>query len=167
MITTLTEEVLERQRKGINFYTIPGHIKSLRRSNMYDETVIDPPGPKKQTLEMAIRWAFGVNKKASFKERTRKREIAEGRHFYHYCLERMSKDGKILQCKRPISRPRIDCFNPFMFSLHQIEEKTTFDHATILHSSKVCANLMLTDHEYRSKCEIVLKKIERGLIIIP
>ena len=151
MITTLTEEVLERKRKGKTYYSFPG--------------CADPQDIKPETLENAIKRVFQTD----INKRTRERDVINGRRLDQYVLERLSKDGKLLQESRKNNSGlyRSHKESPFRFSLYDIEKMTLYDHATILHNVKTCANLIETDRDYRSKCEIVLKKIEKGLIIMP
>ncbi len=145
MITKLTEEVLERKRKGINFYTIPGRFNP------------DIKTEEKETLEQSIIRVFG----ADFKKPTRHKEVMNGRRFYYYVLERLTKNNQITAIRRK------DSLLLFKYMLAQIGELTGQDHATVGHGAKTCHNLMQTDRRYREKCQSILSKIEKGLIILP
>lgn len=55
----------------------------------------------------------------------------------------------------------------FKYSLYKIGQLTGCDHATVIHSSKTCQNLMDTDREYREKCLKVIEKLNNNLLILP
>jgi hypothetical protein len=55
----------------------------------------------------------------------------------------------------------------FKYSLRKVAQLTGCDHATVIHSSKTCRNLMDTDREYREKCNQVIEKVNNNLLILP
>lgn len=55
----------------------------------------------------------------------------------------------------------------FKYSLYKIAELTGCDHATVIHSSRTCRNLMDTDRTYREKCLKVIEKLNNNILILP
>ena len=88
------------------------------------------------------------------------------KHLRRYIFERLLKNGTLAEnnFRRFEGREHRNCFK---YCLKEVAELTGCDHATVVHSSRTCQNLMETDRIYREKCNQVIEKLNNNLLILP
>lgn len=102
------------------------------------------PKSVRVTLVGAVCRAFDVDAQALM-SKTRAIDLVYPRHFYRYALKKFTN-----------------------YTLDTIAELTgCTNHASVIHSVRTAENLMLTDADYRAKCDQVLKKILNNQILMP
>lgn len=138
--TTLT-------RPGISWYTAPGILIN------------------RQTLDNYIAEVFGFPE-VYLTVKGRYQVFIYAKHLKRYILERMLKTGKL--AGNDLLRHEGESHRrQFKYTVYKIGRLTNCIHATVIHSSKTCRNLMDTDRTYREKCLKVIEKLNNNLLILP
>ena len=117
----------------------------------------------KQTLDECIAEVFGFPE-IYLTAKGRYVFFMYAKHLKRYILERLMKDGTLA----PGDMRRNKHFNRlFKFTVYRVAEMTNCNHATVIHASRTCQNLMETDRFYREKCLKVIEKLNNNLLILP
>lgn len=140
-------ETTTMTRPGISWYTAPGVLIN------------------KQTLDSCIAEVFGFPE-IYLTVKGRYALFIYAKHLKRYILERMLKNGDLADDNYRRLEGR-EHRKSFKYSLRKLGDLTNCDHATVIHSSKTCRNLMDTDRTYREKCNQVIEKLNNNLLILP
>ncbi len=120
---------------------------------------------KKETLDKCISDIFGFPE-VYLNVKGRYMCFMYAKHLKRYILERMLKTGKL--AKNDFTRHEGKSHrHKFKYTVPKIGHLSNCGHATIIHASRTCQNLMDTDKAYREKCNKVIDKINNNQIILP